>query len=175
MSRSWPEYFPRSRLRGKSTLSLVEVYMMLVTSSTFSHALRLNTINHQRYGIQKNNFNYQCAHIWVLFCSYFSSVVSFWSTNLFLRGYQVEQNWRVSCCIQKITEMVFTKDYFFSALLGGVVGGILTMLTLKILEARPREQTRVEVDNGRETGEGRIGIGVQESTKLEQEHDERCC
>ena len=38
--------------------------------------------------------------------------------------------------------MVFTKDYFFSALLGGVVGGILTMLTLKILEARLREQTR---------------------------------
>ena len=69
--------------------------------------------------------------------------------------------------------MVFTKDYFFSALLGGVVGGILTMLTLKILEAR--EQTRVEVANGRETGEGQIGIGVQESTELEQEHDERCC
>ena len=54
-----------------------------------------------------------------------------------------------------------------SALLGGVVGGILTILTLKILEARPREQTRVDVDNGRETGEGRIGIGVQESAKLE--------
>ena len=71
--------------------------------------------------------------------------------------------------------MVFTKDYFFSALLGGVVGGILTILTLKILEARLREQTRVEVDNGRETREGRIGIGVQESTELEQEHDERCC
>ena len=71
--------------------------------------------------------------------------------------------------------MVFTKDYFFSALLGGVVGGILTILTLKILEARLREQTRVDVDNGRETGEGRIGIGVQESAKLEQEHDERCC
>ena len=49
------------------------------------------------------------------------------------------------------------------------------MLTLKILEARPREQIRDEVDNGRQTGEGRIGIGVQESTKLEQEHDERCC
>ena len=79
------------------------------------------------------------------------------------------------CCIQKITAIVFSKDYFFSALLGGVVGGILTMLTLKILEARPREHIRVEVDNGRETGEGRIGIGVQESTKLEQEHDERCC
>ena len=73
--------------------------------------------------------------------------------------------------------MVFPKVYFFSALLAGVVvvGGILTMLTLKILEAGPREQTRVEVDNGRETGEGQIGIGVQESTKLEQEHDERCC
>ena len=71
--------------------------------------------------------------------------------------------------------MVFTKDYFFSALLGGVVGGILTILTLKILEARPREQTRVEVENVRETGEGQIRIGVQESTKLEQEHDERCC
>ena len=73
--------------------------------------------------------------------------------------------------------MVFPKDFFFSALLAGVVGGILTMLTLKILEARPREhwQTRVEVDNRRETGEGRIGIGIQESTKLEQEHDERCC
>ena len=71
--------------------------------------------------------------------------------------------------------MVFTEDYFFSALLGGVAGGILTILTLKILEARLREQTRVEVDNGRETGEGRIGIGVQESTELEQEHDERCC
>ena len=71
--------------------------------------------------------------------------------------------------------MGFAKVYFFSALLGGVVGGILTMLTLKILEASPREQTRVEVGNGRETGEGRIGIGVQESTKLEQEHDERCC
>ena len=72
--------------------------------------------------------------------------------------------------------MVFPKVYFFSALLGGVVGGILTMLTLKILEARARGQTRVEVtDNGRETGEGQIGIGVQECTKLEQEHDERCC
>ena len=71
--------------------------------------------------------------------------------------------------------MVFTKDYFFSALLGGVVGGILTILTLKILEARLREQTRVEVDNGRETGEGQMGTGVQESTELEQEHDERCC
>ena len=70
--------------------------------------------------------------------------------------------------------MVFTKDYFFSTLLTGVVGGILTMLTLKILEASPREKTRVEVDNGRKTGEGRIGIAIQESTKLEQEHDERC-
>ncbi|CAH3174230.1 unnamed protein product [Porites lobata] len=69
--------------------------------------------------------------------------------------------------------MVFPKVYFFSALLAGVVGGILTMLTLKILEAGPREQTRVEVENGRETGEGQIRIGVQESTKLEQEHDER--
>ena len=97
------------------------------------------------------------------------------STNLFLRGYQVDKNRRVSCCIQKITEMVFAIVFFFSALLGGVVGGILTILTLKILEAGPREQTRVEVDNGRETGEGRIGIGIQESTKLEQEHDERCC
>ena len=73
--------------------------------------------------------------------------------------------------------MVFVRVFFFmiSALLGGVVGGILTILTLKILEARPREQTRVDVDNGRETGEGRIGIGVQESAKLEQEHDEGCC
>ena len=71
--------------------------------------------------------------------------------------------------------MVFAKVYFFSALLGGVVGGILTMLTFKILEARPREQARVEIDNRRQTGEGRIGIGVQESTKVEQEHDERCC
>ena len=96
-------------------------------------------------------------------------------TYLALRDHQVDQNRRVSCCIQKITEMVFPKVYFFSALLAGVVGGILTMLTLKILEARPREQTRVEVDNGRETGEGQIRIGVQESTKLEQEHDERCC
>ena len=96
-------------------------------------------------------------------------------TYLALKDHQVDQNRRVSCCIQKITEMVFPKVYFFSALLAGVVGGILTMLTLKILEARPREQTRVEVDNVRETGEGQIGIGVQESTKLEQEHDERCC
>ena len=73
--------------------------------------------------------------------------------------------------------MVFVKVFFFmiSALLGGVVGGTLTMVTLKILEARPKEQTRVEVDNGRETGDGRIGIGVQESAILEQEHDERCC
>ena len=71
--------------------------------------------------------------------------------------------------------MVFVIVFFFSALLGGVVGGILTILTLKILEVGPREQTRVEVDNGRQTGEGRIGIGIQESTKLEQEHDERCC
>ena len=55
--------------------------------------------------------------------------------------------------MQKITQMVFAIVSFFSALLGGVVGGILTMLTLKILEAGPREQTRVEVDNGRETGE----------------------
>ena len=66
--------------------------------------------------------------------------------------------------------MDFPKVYFFSALLGGVVGGILTMLTLKILEAGPGEQTRVE-----DEGEGRIGTGVQESTNLEQEHDERCC
>ena len=87
----------------------------------------------------------------------------------------MDQTVEGSGCIQKITEMGFPKVYFFSALLAGVVGGILTMLTLKILEARPREQTRVEVDNGRETGEGQIGIGVQESTKLEQEHDERCC
>ena len=81
----------------------------------------------------------------------------------------------VSCFIQKITEMVFAIVFFFSALLAGVVGGILTILTWKILEARPRKQTRVEVDNGRETGEGRIGIVVQGSTKVEQEHDERCC
>ena len=87
----------------------------------------------------------------------------------------MDQTVEGSGCIQKITEMGFPKVYFFSALLAGVVGGILTMLTLKILEARPREQTRVEVDNVRETGEGQIGIGVQESTKLEQEHDERCC
>ena len=87
----------------------------------------------------------------------------------------MDQTVEGSSCIQKITEMGFPKVYFFSALLAGVVGGILTMLTLKILEARPREQTRVEVDNGRETGEGRIGTGVQESTELEQEHDERCC
>jgi len=71
--------------------------------------------------------------------------------------------------------MVFAIVFFFSALLGGVVGGILTIVTLKILEAGPIEQTRVEVDNGRQTGEERIGIGIQESTKLEQEHDERCC
>ena len=81
----------------------------------------------------------------------------------------------VSCFIQKITEMVFAIVFFFSALLAGVVGGILTILTWKILEARPRKQTRVEVDNGRETGEGRIGIVVQGSTKVEQEHDKRCC
>ena len=87
----------------------------------------------------------------------------------------MDQTVEGSGCIQKITEMGFPKVYFFSALLAGVVGGILTMLTLKILEARPREQTRVEVDNVRETGEGQIGTGVQESTKLEQEHDERCC
>ena len=87
----------------------------------------------------------------------------------------MDQTVEGSGCIQKITEMGFPKVYFFSVLLAGVVGGILTMLTLKILEARPREQTRVEVDNVRETGEGQIGIGVQESTKLEQEHDERCC
>ena len=66
--------------------------------------------------------------------------------------------------------MVCAKGYFFSALVGGVVGSILTILTLKILEARPREQTRVE-----DEGEGQIGIGVQESTNLEQESDERCC
>ena len=87
----------------------------------------------------------------------------------------MDQTVEGSGCIQKITEMGFPKVYFFSALLAGVVGGILTMLTLKILEARPREQTRVEVENVRETGEGQIRIGVQESTKLEQEHDERCC
>ena len=87
----------------------------------------------------------------------------------------MDQTVEGSGCIQKITEMGFPKVYFFSALLAGVVGGILTMLTLKILEARPREQTRVEVESVRETGEGQIRIGVQESTKLEQEHDERCC
>ena len=87
----------------------------------------------------------------------------------------MDQTVEGSGCIQKITEMGFPKVYFFSALLAGVVGGILTMLTLKILEARPREQTRVEVENVRETGEGQIRIGVQVSTKLEQEHEERCC
>ena len=69
--------------------------------------------------------------------------------------------------------MVFAKVYFFSALLGGVVGSVLTMLTLKILEAKQRAETRVEVGGRRETGERPIGIGVQESAQPEQEHDER--
>lgn len=71
--------------------------------------------------------------------------------------------------------MVFAKVYFFSALLGGVVGSVLTMLTLKILEAKQRGETRVEVDGRREIEERPVGIGVQESTQPEQEHDERSC
>ena len=71
--------------------------------------------------------------------------------------------------------MAFAKVYFFSALLGGVVGSVLTMLTLKILEAKQREETRVEADGRDEIGERPIGIGVQESAQPEQEHDERSC
>lgn len=71
--------------------------------------------------------------------------------------------------------MAFAKVYFFSVLLGGVVGSVLTMLTLKILEAKQRVETRVEVDGRCETGERRVGIGVQESAQPEQEHDERSC
>ena len=72
--------------------------------------------------------------------------------------------------------MVFAKVYFFSALLGGVVGSVLTMLTLKILEAKQRAETRVEADDGRrETGGTPVGIGVQESVQPEQEHDEKSC
>ena len=82
MSRSWPEYF-RSRLRGKSTLSLVEV----VSSSTFSHALRLNTINHQRNGIQKNNFNYQLSIQCV--CSYMSVVLFIFQFRCFILKYKL--------------------------------------------------------------------------------------
>ena len=71
--------------------------------------------------------------------------------------------------------MAFAKVYFFSALLGGVVGSVLTMLALKILEARQRVETRVEVDGRRETGERLVRIGVQESAQQEQEHDDRSC
>ena len=75
----------------------------------------------------------------------------------------------------QLLEGYFNKLFVLSQDKIGILRGCGITLTLKILEARPREQTRVEVDNGRETGEGRIGIGIQESTKLEQEHDERCC
>ena len=71
--------------------------------------------------------------------------------------------------------MVFAKVYFFSALLGGVVGSVLTMLTLKILETKQRVETRVEVGGADAIGERPIGIGVQESAQQEQEHDERSC
>ena len=71
--------------------------------------------------------------------------------------------------------MAFVKVYFFSALLGGVVGRVLTMLTVKILEAKQRAETRVEADGRDEIGERPIGIGVQESAQPEQEHDDRSC
>ena len=74
--------------------------------------------------------------------------------------------------------MAFAKVYFFSALLGGVVGSVLTiymMLTLKILEAKQRAETRVEADGRDEIRERPIAIGVQESAQPEQEHDERSC
>lgn len=71
--------------------------------------------------------------------------------------------------------MAFAKVYFFSALLGEVVGSVLTMLALKILEAKQRVETRVEVDGRRETGERLVRIGVQESAQQEQEHDDRSC
>lgn len=71
--------------------------------------------------------------------------------------------------------MAFAKVYFFSALLGGVVGSVLTMLTVKILEAKRRADTRVEADGRDEIGERPIGIGVQESAQPEQEHDDRSC
>ena len=71
--------------------------------------------------------------------------------------------------------MIFAKVYFFSTLLGGVVGSVLTMLTLKILEAKQRTDTRVEADGRRETGERPVAIGIQESAQPEQEHDERSC
>lgn len=71
--------------------------------------------------------------------------------------------------------MAFAKVYFFSALLGGVVGSVLTMLALKILEAKQRVETRVEVDGRRETGERLVRIGVQESAQQEQEHYDRSC
>ena len=71
--------------------------------------------------------------------------------------------------------MVFAKVCFFSAFLGGVVGSVLTMLALKILEAKQRIETRVEVEGRRETGERPVGVGVQESAQPQEEHDEGSC
>ena len=74
--------------------------------------------------------------------------------------------------------MVFPKGFLWSEVLGGIISGIITMLSIKIWEARERtEDLHVEEDNDNvNRQEEPIAFGVQESTKLAaQEHDERSC
>ena len=54
---------------------------------------------------------------------------------------------------------------------GGIIGGVVTMLALKIWDTKAQ---RDEEDN-ENSGEKPITFGVQESANLAQEHDERSC
>ena len=66
--------------------------------------------------------------------------------------------------------MVFPKGLLRSAVFGGIIGGIAVLLSIKLWDAtRTRRETREDLENKREEP---IALGVQESTKLAQEHDE---
>ena len=72
--------------------------------------------------------------------------------------------------------MVFPKGFLWSAVLGGIISGIITMLSIKILEARERTEDLEEDNDNVNRRDEPITFGVQESTKLAaQEHDERFC
>lgn len=61
-------------------------------------------------------------------------------------------------------------------MLGGIISGIIIMLSIKIWEARERRGDLEEDNDNVNRREEPIAFGVQESTKLAaQEHDERFC
>ena len=67
--------------------------------------------------------------------------------------------------------MIFPKGFLWSAVFGGIIGGVVTMLALKIWDTKAQ---RDEEDN-ENSGEKPITFGVQEAANLAQEHDERSC